>query len=201
MSPFRELRKSDFQQTTTYQKPLELRTATQRQQQLISYFCDLQLHSDKLDACWGSRAHASTTVQKYSARTFSLRDKSRGVKSHIFAPLLLLLPSLLQKPLPFPWSLLKQEAKYVYEGCTSKNCENVMHIQDLRKILEQCLSLPHSTMNSVGTWALFSLDGVGTLLSLHFLPEAAVTWLFVLPTSFCWSMKFWHCRCDKNKNI
>lgn len=123
MSPFRELRKSDFQQTTTatYQKPLELRTATQRQQQLISYFCDLQLHSDKLDVCWGSRAHASTTVQKYSARTFSLRDKSRGVKSHIFAPLLLLLPSLLQMPLSFPRSLLNQEAKYVYEGCTSKN--------------------------------------------------------------------------------
>lgn len=46
-SPFRLLRKPDFQQTTaaTYQKPLELRTATQRQQQLISCICDLQLHS------------------------------------------------------------------------------------------------------------------------------------------------------------
>lgn len=68
-----KLKKPDFKQTATatYQTPLELRTATQRQQnQLISYIHDRQLHSVSLDACWGSRARASSVVLKYSARTF-----------------------------------------------------------------------------------------------------------------------------------
>lgn len=72
-SHIRKLKKPDFKQTATatYQMPPELGTATQRQQQpLISYIHDRRLHSVNLDACWGSRACASTVEPKYSARTF-----------------------------------------------------------------------------------------------------------------------------------
>lgn len=78
----KKLKKTDVQQTTTatYQKPLELRTATQRRQKSMSHIHDLRPHSVNLDACWGNWACASSMVQKYSAITFSLREHRQKSK-------------------------------------------------------------------------------------------------------------------------
>lgn len=89
-SHIRKLKKPDFKQTATatYQKPLEVRTATQRQQQrLISYIRDRRLPSVNLDACWGSRAHATSMVLKCSARMFSLRAYRQKSRCEHFCPI------------------------------------------------------------------------------------------------------------------
>lgn len=78
----KKLKNTDVQQTTTatYQKPLELRTATQRRQQSMSHIHDLRPHSVNLDSWWGNWACASSMIQKYSARTFSLREHRQKSK-------------------------------------------------------------------------------------------------------------------------
>lgn len=111
-SHIRNLNNPDFKKTAaaTYQMPLELRNATQRQQQQsISYIHDPWLHSADLDTCWGSGARANSVVLNYSARPVK-------VKVWIFLPHCCFFCLPCSRRLSSLQCLLNEEEKCVSEG-------------------------------------------------------------------------------------